>query len=299
MGCHSPLTAYRRVDGGPLTFGKEPKNARELKIACGQCMGCRLEKSRQWAVRMVHEAQLHEENCFLTLTYDDDHLPENGSIEKRALQLFFKKLRKEKGPFRYYACGEYGEETRRAHYHACIFGLDFQDKKILRRSGKHPLYISETLEKIWGMGQCSIGNLTFETAAYTARYVTKKWLSGKTNGLYANLDPETGEILATTQPFALMSLRCRGADGKVGGIGSEWLRKYSNDIYGNMKDAVYINGKRTKPPKYYDSLYDMISTDKMEAIKAQRQKESTTPNDYTLRARAKITRARMTMKTSI
>lgn len=131
-------------------------------------------------MRCVHEAQLHEENSFLTLTYDDEHLPENGSLHKPDLQKFFKRLRFHTGKeIRYYACGEYGEKTLRAHYHVCLFGHNFSnDRQPFRRIGEHILYTSKTLTDIWGLGNTSIGDLTFESAAYTARYVMKKQTGG-------------------------------------------------------------------------------------------------------------------------
>lgn len=142
-------------------------------------------------MRCVHEAQLHEHNCFVTLTYNDESLPEHGTLYKPHLTDFWKRLRYHKGEFRYYACGEYGENTKRAHYHACLFGIDFQDKKPFRRIGEHWLYISQELTEIWGHGNTSIGSLTFETAAYTARYVTKKLSKGQSR--YVRMDPQTGE----------------------------------------------------------------------------------------------------------
>lgn len=258
-------------------------------------MGCRLEKSRQWAMRCVNEAALHENNCFVTLTYNDENMPEHGSLYKPDLQKFFKRLRKRRGPFRYYACGEYGEQTKRAHYHACLFGMDFNDRQAFRKIGEHTLDVSNELNEIWGLGHTTVGNLSFETAAYCARYVTKKVIRGV--GSVARLDAETGEIIPLVQPFAVMSLRCRGDDGKVGGIGSEWLRKYSNDLY--TKDYLAMRGAKMRPPKYYDKLYDLIDPDGMEAIKAKRETEREKTDEYTLRAREKIAHARRIGKTQI
>lgn len=282
MPCYSPLTAFRPLEGGPLTFGKEPRNSREIQLPCGQCIGCRLEKSRQWALRCVHESQLHERNCFITLTYDDQHLPEHGTLYKPHLQRFFKRLRKTNGPFRYYACGEYGDHTQRAHYHACLFGMDFNDRVHFRKIGEHNLYLSEQLTKLWGHGNTSIGNLTFETAAYTARYVTKKLSKGQSR--YVRHDESTGELIPLVQPFAVMSLRPA--------IGKTWLHKFHADIYSGDKDFIYIRGQRMKPAKYYDRLYDQINNDHMEAIKSKRQQEYEPQTEQTLRARAKIAHAR-------
>ncbi|QXP08298.1 MAG: replication initiator protein [Arizlama microvirus] len=298
MPCNSPIAGWQSPAGGPLSFGPKPPKPsyKPLKVPCGQCAGCRLERSRQWAMRCVHEAQLHDENSFVTLTYSDEKLPQWGSLRKSDLQKFFKRLRDHKGPFRYYACGEYGDATRRAHYHACIFGIDFADKTHFRKIGEHNLYISAELEKIWGHGNTSIGALTFETAAYTARYVMKKGLGKQTNN-YVRLDEETGEIIPLVQPYAAMSLRCNWRDEndqlRTGGIGAQWLQKYHSDIYGHDKDFLVMRGKKLKPAKYYDKLYDKIDTAHMAEIKKQRIDNATEMTDNELRAREEITRARI------
>lgn len=251
-------------------------------------------------MRCTHEAQLHTENSFLTLTIDDEHMPEDGSLDKRHLQLFFKRLRKSLNNklIRYYACGEYGEKTRRAHYHVCLFGHDFSDKIQFTRRGDHTLYISPTLTQLWGMGQTSIGDLNFETAAYTARYVMKKQ-TGLAKGMYAQLDEQTGEIIQLQQPFAVMSLRCRGADGKTGGIGSEWIRRYHKDIYNHEKDFIVMRGRKMKPARYYDEIYDTINPEHLAIIKAQRYKENEGQTQQQLDARASIAHARNKAKTQI
>ena len=246
-------------------------------------------------MRCVHEAQLHHENCFITLTYSDEKLPQWGSLNKGDLQKFLKRLRKHKGPFRYYACGEYGDATRRAHYHACIFGLNFTDKTHFRKIGEHNLYLSAELTEIWGHGNTSIGDMTFETAAYTARYVMKKGF-GKHAGNYVRIDEETGEIIPLTQPYAAMSLRCwwRDENDKLqkGGIGAQWINKYHADIYGHDKDFLVMRGKKMKPTKYYDKIYDKINTAHMAEIKEQRIENRPEITDDQLRAREKIARAR-------
>ncbi|UDN67798.1 replication initiator protein [robinz microvirus RP_121] len=286
--CTSPLTAFQPIAGGPLKFTEKPDH-REIKIRCGQCIDCLLERSRQWAVRCVHEAQLHRQNCFVTLTYSDENLPEFGTLQKHDLQSFFKRLRYHSGPFRYYACGEYGERTNRAHYHACIFGLNFKDKVHFRQIGEHTLYTSERLTNIWGLGNCSIGNLSFETAAYTARYVTKKLSKGQAR--YVRVDQNTGEVIPVQQPYAVMSLRPA--------IAKEWITRFHSDIYNADKDSIIMRGKRMKPTRYYDRIFDQINPMKMEAIKQRRLMDSETDSDYTNRARATIARARVHCKTQV
>ena len=158
----------------PPARGAEP-----CTIPCGKCIGCRLAHSRQWAVRCVHEASLHERNCFLTLTFDDAHLPVSGSVSVRDVQLFLKRLRKalsyQNIKIRFFACGEYGDKNLRPHYHLILFNYDFSDdRQLLRQTPYGPLYISDFLFRLWPYGFHTIGNVTFKSCAYVARYVTKK-----------------------------------------------------------------------------------------------------------------------------
>lgn len=126
MSCYRPITAFKPADGGPVLF-VERKDTREIKIRCGQCIGCRIDKRDAWAVRCYAESKMHKANTFVTFTYDDDHLPVGG-LKYRDFQLMLKRLREKLGPFRFFMCGEYGEQFRRPHYHALFFGLDFPDK---------------------------------------------------------------------------------------------------------------------------------------------------------------------------
>lgn len=182
MACYSPVTGYRAKQPNPITKKRSVVfNTRDgvqdetVTFACGQCIGCRLERSRQWAIRCVHEASQHERNCFVTLTYDDKHLPADRSLKLRHFQNFMKKLRKKYGAgIRFFHCGEYGEKFRRPHYHALIFNHDFDDKILWSKNRGSPLYISESLDSLWEFGFATIGDVTFESAAYVARYITKK-----------------------------------------------------------------------------------------------------------------------------
>lgn len=263
-------------------------------------MDCRLAKSSMWAMRCMNEAQLHHQNCFITLTYNNEKLPKFGTLYKPDLQNFFKRLRKERGSFRYYACGEYGETTDRAHYHACLFGIDFKDKVQFRRTGDHWLYLSKELTRIWGNGNTSVGELTYETAAYTARYVTKKLSKGQQR--YVRVDEDTGEIIPLQQPFAIMSngggRKTAGAPAR-GAIGKQWFAKYHGDIYNADKDFLMMRGKRVRPPRYYDNLYDVVNPLHMEQIKQKRQIERQGESSTEQRARDTITRARLSKKTQL
>jgi hypothetical protein len=251
MTCYSPIVGYRAKYVNPKT-GKRPIVFKRdqgyvdmpVELPCGRCIGCRLDYSRDWAVRCVHEASMHQENMFLTLTYNDDHLPDDRSISVREMQLFLKRYRKHTDKkIKYFACGEYGGEYGRAHYHALIFGDRMTDLKLhtINKNGDN-IYRSEILNKIWGKGFTWIGEVTFQSAAYVARYVMKKLTGEKSNKL---CEEKTGEIYDVKAPFVIMS--------KKSPIGKEWYDKYKTDT---DKDFVTVDRKKFRLPKYYDTLMD-------------------------------------------
>lgn len=262
MPCYKPLEAWQQI-GGQVTFHRPKDYTRELTLPCRQCIGCRLERSRQWAVRCMHEANMHEHNAFVTLTYNDEHNP--GNLIHRDIQLFLKRLRKSlckkrrlylaspdqnHKTIKYYMAGEYGTKYRRPHYHLCIFGLDFADKKYLAKSpAGEKLYRSDNLEKLWDKGFSSIGEVTFESAAYTARYVMKKITGQKAEKHYEVIDIETGEIKALKPEYNRMSTGRKQGEA----IGAAWLKKYTADVYPQRQ--VIVRGRKTKPPRYYDKLW--------------------------------------------
>ena len=181
MACYHPLKGYRSSEltkngKRKIVFNRNQGYADlPVTVPCGQCIGCRLERSRQWAIRCHHEASLYENNSFITLTYADEYLPQNGSLDLNAQQKFFKRLRKKYGSgIRFYACGEYGSKFGRPHYHACLFNHDFADKTLWKITNDVPLYRSSSLEELWPYGHSSVGNVTFQSAAYVARYILKK-----------------------------------------------------------------------------------------------------------------------------
>ena len=208
-------------------------------LPCGQCMACRLNKSRDWATRCVLEAKMHKDNCFVTLTYDDNHLPSDYGLKKDDLTKFFKRLRFNTGAkLRYYAAGEYGELYSRPHYHICIFGWRPDDLILYTVRNGVSLYMSETILKAWQYrGFVTVGDVTFESAAYVARYVTKKITGDRAEDHYCGREPE----------YNVMSRRP--------GIGASFFEKYSEDIYG--KGFLVIRDKiKCKPPAYFDRIYD-------------------------------------------
>lgn len=268
MACFHPLKGYYSTERSPqgkrrfVVSSRQAYHDLTIDVPCGQCMGCRLERSRQWAVRCVHEASLYEENCFVTLTYSPENLPLFGSLEVEDFQKFMKKLRKKfDRPIRYFHCGEYGERLQRPHYHACLFNLDFPDKEFWKEERGNKLYRSALLEETWGLGHCSVGALTFESAAYVARYITKKQTGRRAEEHYEFVDPFTGEYRQKKPEYVTMSRRP--------GIGAGWLEKYRSDVY--PSDFIVVRGKKMKPPKFYLDILKRDFPEEYARLKARRK----------------------------
>lgn len=267
MSCFSPIQAFSLPSKNLVTgksvivFKSSDSRDEPIVLPCGRCIGCRLERSRQWALRCIHEASLHESNCFITLTYDDSHLPADCSLNLDHFQRFMKRLRKKYGNgIRFFHCGEYGEKFGRPHYHALIFGFDFPDKVFWKESNKIPLYRSASLEKLWTYGYSSIGDVTFESAAYVARYIMKK-ITGP--GAWTHyLDIETGVI--KKPEYTTMSRRP--------GIAAGWYDKFRSDVYPH--DFTVLRGRKVKPPKFYDRLFEAKFPADFERIKERRKADS-------------------------
>lgn len=152
-----------------------PLKDKILTIPCGKCEQCQIAKANEWATRAILESKQWPKNAFITLTYDNKNISKNRSLCKKDLQNFWKRLRKSGEKIRYMACGEYGRKTLRPHYHAIVFNYWPNDCKFYKwNDQKQPLYTSETLNKIWGLGYAIIGHATYESMAYTARYIFKK-----------------------------------------------------------------------------------------------------------------------------
>lgn len=290
MACFRPVEAFLMPDGS-VSFWSRAGSVRQFHVSCGRCQGCLLERSRQWAVRCMHESQLHDRNCFLTLTYDDEHLPEGGSLVYRDFQLFLKRLRRAIAPnqVRFFMCGEYGEQLARPHYHACLFGYDFPDKVFFRRSGKNVVYRSPALEKLWPFGWSSIGSVTFQSAGYVARYCFKKVTGDPAREHYAVVDQGSGVIFDRVPEFCHMSLRP--------GVGAEWVRRFSSDVVPGS--SVVVNGVETEVPRYYKRLLERdLSVEDFAAFEG-RVKERVSRRDRMdntarrLRVRERVTVARL------
>lgn len=275
MPCLRPLKAYRSQESGSITFSKrEGWSDRFFDLPCGQCIECRIARSREWAMRCVHEAQLHEANSYVTLTYDPVHLPRDMSLDVSHFQKFVRRLRKRGHKFRYFHCGEYGEENKRPHYHAILFGLDFPDKiKWQKNASGQWVYMSRYLTEMWQKGFTTVGDVTFQSAAYVARYMMKKATvpgssdpevrkqqEARFDERYLRFDQVTGEVLGYVKPeYVTMSRRP--------GIGSEWIKRYKDDVY--PYDEVVIEGRKFRPPRYYD---DMLEEEELSDLKLKRRK---------------------------
>ncbi len=254
-------------------------------VPCGNCIGCRAEHSRQWAVRMMHESRMHESNLFITLTYEDARLPKNGSLFPEDLSRFIKRLRKtQERRISFFGCGEYGQINGRPHYHAVLFGIDFLDRCTLTDDTGRDYDWSRTMEDLWGRGITEIGSVTMASASYVSGYITKK----KKRNDFEKCSPITGEILV--QEFARMSLRPP--------IGQGWIKRWWEDVY--PRDFVVMNGYEAKPPRYYDKWMDFSDEkggtqqrrDMMEFVRQQRYDNAIELSEYQLVAGEKIATSR-------
>lgn len=291
--CASPLKAWRSRSGG-ITFKPGDGTGLELRLPCGQCLLCRLEKSQQWAIRIVHESRLHSWSTFATLTYNDDSLPHGGTLVKRHLQLFFKRLRKAGNRVRYYAVGEYGDNTRRPHYHAIIFGYWPGDGRFLKHNRHgHKLYESAELSALWGFGHVTYGAVEPGSAEYTARYTIKKLIGNEDRSRLEVVYPETGELVHLEPEFAIMSRRP--------GIGAGFLDRYQAELY--PSDHAILDARKAKLPRYYDDRLEAIHPALHASVKAKRLRrahqlaEQVTPER--LLARATIKKASLNKRRDV
>ena len=255
MTCVTPLTAYQDYDGN-ITFHMKHgfDERRQLNLPCGRCVGCLLERSRQWAVRIMNEVSMHAKSCFITLTYNEYHLPhtEKGfpTLKHEHFQLFMKRLRKRftGTQIKYFMCGEYGSKGR-PHYHAILFGIDFNDRAFAGHSPSGFSYdSSKLLSDIWTHGFVSVGAVTFESAAYVARYILKK------------INSRNFEYMVKPE-YIKMSLR--------EAIGKKWLMAYQDEVINN--DFILSRGFQSKPPRYYDKLLSKLQPTKWAEVKEKRE----------------------------
>lgn len=208
-------------------------------VPCGKCTACRIARTRDWTVRILHEADQFQANSFATLTYDDAHLPGDSGLHVRDLQLFFKRLRRDHvGRIRYYACGEYGDLYGRPHYHAILLGI--------------PSKSVEEVKGAWCMGHVKLGSVNKNSIQYVAGYVQKKYSGDLARQVY-------GEREA---PFQVCSK----------GFGRKWAE--SNKEYLVRELGVTVQGKHMGLPRYYRKvLGDSITQDMLNAARLERLEE--------------------------
>lgn len=266
-------------------FEKDKKSVLEsFAIPCGQCIGCRIQRSRIWSMRCSHEAQLWKDNIFLTLTYNPESVPR--SLVHRDVQLFLKRLRKYivslnpysrdsdkvfyddwnfKNRVRYFMCGEYGEKFSRPHYHLILFNFKPKD---MERRGRY--YVSETISKLWPKGFHLIGDVNYKTCNYVARYIFKKFIGPKEQ-FDLHYDGRVPEyIRMSTNP----------------GIAYDWYVKFKCDLYPHDRDIICEGGKvyNSKVSPYFDRQLEKDSPDEFALVKSRREYFADFDNvDFTFR----------------
>ena len=304
MTCYDPLQGFLNPKNGGIIFKPTPQATQPMEVACGQCIGCRLDYSRMWSMRIVHEASLYEHNngnSFITLTYRDQdactdeqlkngyHIPEDWGLQKAHFQKFMKRLRKANPGKRipYYHCGEYSDTCRhgkdishcihctigRPHYHAIIFNHTFEDTQPCGYRNDTTYYTSPTLEKVWKHGFVQVGDVTLESAAYVARYCMKKITGEEKDQHYQNLD-DYGERVPVQPEYATMS--------RKPGIGKKWYERFKSDLYPNDEVPVPGQGVFKKVPRYYDIQLERENPQLMEELKNKRKKFiESNPSEFT------------------
>lgn len=258
MSCYWPLRV-ERSESGELAFSRRVRGPvrDHFQLPCGNCFGCKMERARQWSVRCQHEHKFWDNASFITLTYDDDHLPWHGSLDKPALQKFIKRLRwyfgdgvqrapdSDKKPIRYFACGEYGDATKRAHYHLLLYNVRFEDRV---RYGADT-YTSKILSDLWPFGTHLIGDVNPKSTSYVAGYCVKKvrrnfWNQELVEREYGVVNPDTGELHIRPQEFTEMSRRP--------GVGAYWYQRYASDL---KHGYLVRDGEKEPIPAYYKKKF--------------------------------------------
>lgn len=284
-----PEFVFESVDKEYTIYHKKKLTDYKL-IPCQKCIGCQMDRSRDWSNRMVHELQYHDCASFVTLTYSEDYVPFSDvadadgefhqTLRKKELQDFLKRLRKQIAPvrIRFFACGEYGGKTKRPHYHLIIFGYNFPDRTLWESRRGNLFYRSPLLERVWSdpvthetKGFCEISDVNWNTCAYVSRYCTKKIAPG--HNIYY-------QTLGIEPEFNTMSRRP--------GIGRQWYEDNKNQLYiksespdGSLEvnnPKIFLSnfsgGLECSPPKYYDRLFLEDNPDAMELIKSNREEIS-------------------------
>lgn len=269
MSCYFPLQAFQAPSGGPVSFAERKGYERPIELPCGQCIGCKTDRARSWAARIMHEASLYPANAFVTLTYEK--VPLRPSLDYKDFQLFMRRYRRSRWYFdkdgklvkpksRFFVAGEYGEKYERPHFHAILFDCSFPDMFPVRRTVPGcEIFRAPSLEKLWPHGFSSFGMVTYESARYVAQYCVKKVTGPNSYNHYSRVD-EFGEYELAPE-FARMSLRP--------GIGSEWFEKFG--AFAGRRDSVVMDGVEIPMPRYYDKLHEIADPWAAEENKSRRE----------------------------
>lgn len=248
MACEFPVAMFYARELNPsgrrslVSDVRKALNDTPVYVPCQFCINCRLARANLWTARCLHEFKMHQTsaNAFITLTYDDIHLPEKASLVRRHPALFMKRLRKAHGNgVRMFGCGEYGETTGRPHYHILLFNTGFGDgvKYKVSKTGE-PLFRSAELSRLWSddigcIGECNFGAVSVASIKYVAGYVTKRVRGPKADAHYNGRLPE----------FAMWSL----------GLGSSWFDKFHPEVI--KADSIIVDGVEMALPRYYNTRY--------------------------------------------
>lgn len=298
MTCYTPLKGWKDSETNGITFKRPKDNKNTMEVACGQCIGCRLDRATMWMARICHEASLHNDrggNSFVTLTYNDENIPDNWSLDKSHFTKFMKRLRKKHTgkKIRYFQCGEYGNICKhglpteydnpyrcphcnvgRPHHHAILFNHTYNDLIETGGSKDHKYYTSEELTNTWKYGITQVGTVTPQSAGYVARYCIKKVNGSRQDEHYQSIEPKTGEITYLHPEYATMSRRP--------GIGKEWYDKYATDVFPSDETPVPGRGVIPTVPRYYTEILKSQNPDLHEQIKQRRLKHKEDyPEEYT------------------
>lgn len=267
--CTRPLTAFENLKGGRPIFREDDPNIGDIiELPCGKCPECQKDYYTQWATRGSRELQNWDTSVFITLTYDDDHLPTPPSLVKKDVQDFIKRLKKVKNstkenPIRQTYCGEYGEKTKRPHYHAILYNCDFPDKrKHYKSSQGNQVYTSKQLSELWGKGFAEFGYALPSSVAYICKYILKKKTRSEKKKPYLLTDSD-GCTWEVEHEFIEHS--------RNPGIGAS-----IRDSESVKKGFLTVNGQKKKLPKYYmewlrlnnPDLFDKLKQKKLEFMQS-------------------------------
>ncbi len=283
MPCYTPLQGYKDILSGGLTFDKS-KSHSPLEVACGQCLGCRVDYATMWTIRIVHESCMHIDNhgnSWVTLTYRDEHqcndkqykngyfIPADKSLAPSHVSKFFRSLRKanKDHKIRYFYCGEYGPETQRPHYHLCIFNHTFDDLQLFKDDEGLYTYTSPSLDKHWPYGFSTVSELNYRTAAYTAGYIFSKITGKKARDHYLRCD-EHGQAYWLKPEYTRMST---GNKNPPCGLGAQFYEKFQTDIFPADESPVPGKGIVQLVPRYYQNILKSTDPSTLELVKALRQ----------------------------